>query len=151
MGSKDGSTENRGSENGEEGEEEGGRVSKRARIDGSERDSLLSVDRDADGETAAHQLRGELNGRSAPEIDEDDDEDDEFVDAEEPPDENGENGAGYDLRNPPDEEEEEEDEDDDEDEYPDEGRRLSSVERETGIVEEDGEPGSSAEGSEEDD
>ncbi|KAL9069488.1 MAG: hypothetical protein Q9161_005539 [Pseudevernia consocians] len=130
----------KGDDGGEEGEEEEGRAKKRVRRDegdegmdegdeGRERRESGTGDPSAQLQTGYREFEPE-------------DPDDDVFDADDQGGEEGENDA-EDLEPRPraaqdeedededtDEEEDEEEDDDDEDEYPDEGRRLSSVERE---------------------
>ncbi|KAK0509762.1 hypothetical protein JMJ35_008156 [Cladonia borealis] len=128
---------------GAEGEGEGGgRAAKRVRRgsvekgegDGGDESGLLGQqlgvgvvgDGDGEGDGYRQRIRVEEGG------------DEDFEGEEEGAEEDGgeeDAGEGYDLRERKEEESEEEEEEDDEDTYPDEGRRLSSIEAEAEALE----------------
>lgn len=144
LGGGKGGGEDDGGGGGEDEEEEEGRASKRVRREEEEGDDAMDEEdeggrrerRESGTGDPSAQLQTGYREFEPEDPDDDVDDEDEF-DAEgqgaEEEEEEGENDASG-LQHRPrasrDGEEEEEEEDDDEDEYPDEGRRLSSVERE---------------------
>ncbi|KAF6221011.1 hypothetical protein HO133_002692 [Letharia lupina] len=127
----------KGEDGGEEGEDEEGRAKKRVRREeGHEGHEGRERRESGTGDPSAQLQTGYREYEPEDPEDPDDDDDDDF-DAEGQTGEEGGNDASN-LEPRPrasrdeeeEEEEEDEDEDEDEDEYPDEGRRLSSVERE---------------------
>lgn len=142
----------KGEDGGEEGEDEEGRVKKRVRREGGDE----GMDEGDEGRERRESGTGDPSAQLQTgyrEYEPEDPDDDDF-DADGPGVEHEENDASnLELRprasKDGDEDEEDEEEEDDEDEYPDEGRRLSSVEREAngsfgGLGEDPVTPGSSA-------